>query len=108
MQHTRVSQLLVAVPSLCQGHVYLSSPFLFEHSITYAAESSDSGPTLALMCRFGFLDEEDALWVNHFRGRDMLEVVELISGCLRNATDAGKLRMPTLSEVSAMEKQLAT
>eukprot|EP00439_Symbiodinium_sp_Y106_P073778 s254_g13.t8 len=90
------------------GHVYLSSPFLFEHSITYAAESSDSGPTLALMCRFGFLDEEDALWVNHFRGRDMLEVVELISGCLRNATDAGKLRMPTLSEVSAMEKQLAT
>ena len=60
------------------------------------------------MCRFGFLDEEDALWVNHFRGRDMLEVVELISGCLRNATDAGKLRMPTLSEVSAMEKQLAT
>ncbi|OLP77671.1 hypothetical protein AK812_SmicGene42239 [Symbiodinium microadriaticum] len=90
------------------GHVYLSSPFLFDHSITYAAESSDSGPTLALMCRFGFLDEEDALWVNHFRGRDMLEVVELISGCLRNATDAGELRMPTLSEVSAMEKQLAT
>ncbi|CAE7473173.1 unnamed protein product [Symbiodinium necroappetens] len=90
------------------GHVYLSSPFLFDHSITYAAESSDSGPTLALMCRFGFLDEEDALWVNHFRGRDMLEVVELISGCLRNATDAEELRMPTLSEVSAMEKQLAT
>lgn len=25
------------------------------------------------MCRFGFLDEEDSLWVNHLRGRDMLE-----------------------------------
>ncbi|CAE7234011.1 unnamed protein product [Symbiodinium natans] len=87
------------------GHVYLSSPFLFEHSITYGAESS--GPTLALMCRFGFLDEEDALWVNHFRGRDMLEVAELISGCLRNATDAGNLRMPTLKEVSDMEKEVA-
>ena len=37
----------------------------------------------------------------------MLEVVELISGCLRNATDQGKLRLPTLGEVSAIEKEHA-
>lgn len=51
------------------GHIYLSSPFLFEHCISYRPEE----PTLALMCRFGFMDEEDSLWVNHLRGRDMLE-----------------------------------
>ena len=51
------------------GHIYLSSPFLFEHCISYRPEE----PTLALMCRFGFMDEEDSLWVNHLRGRDMSE-----------------------------------
>ncbi|CAK8996286.1 unnamed protein product [Durusdinium trenchii] len=50
------------------GHIYLSSPFLFEHQVTYRED-----PTVALMCRFGFLDEEQALWVNHLRGRDMFE-----------------------------------
>ncbi|CAL1173515.1 unnamed protein product [Cladocopium goreaui] len=55
--------------SMSAGHIYLSSPFLFEHCISYRPEE----PTLALMCRFGFMDEEDSLWVNHLRGRDMLE-----------------------------------
>lgn len=49
------------------------------------------------MCRFGFLDESDALWVNHLRGRDMLEVAELFSRELQQAS----LRLPSLEELES-------
>eukprot|EP00913_Durusdinium_trenchii_P035769 g33470.t1 len=80
------------------GHIYLSSPFLFEHQVTYRED-----PTVALMCRFGFLDEEQALWVNHLRGRDMFEVVELLTRHLQDAVEAGTLRLPSLEEAMKRE-----
>ncbi|CAJ1390944.1 unnamed protein product [Effrenium voratum] len=92
---------------MAPGHIYLSSPFLFEHGITYSGEGSGKGPTLALMCRFGFLDEEKALWVNHLRSRDMLEVAQLFCQTLREAADAKELKMPSLAEVKRTEKRLA-
>ena len=41
------------------------------------------------MCRFGFLDEEDSLWVNHLRGRDMLEARGGGGGSSRSAAKTG-------------------
>ena len=71
--------------------MYLSSPFLFEHRIEYRPEE----PTVTLMCRFGFLDESDALWVNHLRGKDMLDVAELFASELK----AFQLRLPSLEQL---------
>eukprot|EP00434_Breviolum_minutum_P024368 symbB.v1.2.021519.t1/scaffold1859.1/size98302/5 len=84
--------------SMTAGHIYLSSPFLFEHCIKYRQEEA----TLALMCRFGFLDEEDSLWVNHLRGRDMLEVTQLLSAELQSSP----LRLPSLQEVQQVATEL--
>lgn len=89
--------------SMDSGNVYLSSPFLFDHRVSYEVGIHGGGSILALMCRFGFVDEDDALWVNHLHSSDVLLVAELISTCLRAATDKCALRLPSLDEVKNME-----
>lgn len=88
------------------GHFYISSPFLYDHAVTYEVSQRGGGPILALMCRFGFLNETDALWVNHVRGPDMLQVAEIIAHALKDATDQKNLRLPSISEVKSMEERL--
>lgn len=87
------------------GNFYLSSPFLFDHGVEYHQESDDSGPLLALMCRFGFLDEKDTVWSGGVHGPVMYEVTELIATCLKEAIDTNALRLPTLQEVQRWEEQ---
>jgi len=89
------------------GHIYISSPFLYDHSVSYDTSSNGGGPILALMCRFGFLAEEDAHWVNHLRSQHMLEITELIANCLKEAADDRKLRLPTMTEIRRMEHEYA-
>jgi len=81
------------------GSFYVTAPFLFDHAVRYETK----GPTLALMCRFGFLSEADALWVNHLRSPAMLEAAKVVAGCLRSSTDRRAFRLPTLQEVKDME-----
>mmetsp|Transcript_57835 Transcript_57835/g.161430 ORF Transcript_57835/g.161430 Transcript_57835/m.161430 type:complete len:472 (+) Transcript_57835:47-1462(+) len=85
------------------GGFYVSSPFLYDHRVTYYEAKDETGPVLALMCRFGFLDEKHALWANHLYGPDMLEVADLIASSLRDAVDRSSLRLPSLGEVAALE-----
>lgn len=90
--------------TMTAGHVYLSSPFLYDHQVSYEAlEEGEDGPVLALMCRFGFLSEEDALWANHLRSNIMLDVVKIVTECLNNAMAKGNLRMPTMQEIQSRE-----
>lgn len=93
--------------SMTAGSIYLSSPFLFDHCVSYEAHDNGDGPLLALMCRFGFLAKEDALWVNHQRSPHMLKVVELLAKCLRAAVDENSLRIPSLQEVQDFEARSA-
>lgn len=88
---------------MVEGSFYLSSPFLFNHGVQYYKAQDNIGPVITLMCRFGYLDGKDAQWANEILGPDMLEVTELIAACLRDETDKGNLRLPTLQEVTDLE-----
>eukprot|EP00930_Biecheleria_cincta_P063420 TRINITY_DN48952_c0_g1_i1.p1 TRINITY_DN48952_c0_g1~~TRINITY_DN48952_c0_g1_i1.p1 ORF type:complete len:436 (-),score=57.39 TRINITY_DN48952_c0_g1_i1:38-1345(-) len=85
------------------GGFYLSSPFLFEHGVEYHKAREETGPLLTLMCRFGFLDQSDALWAGRDLGTNMWDVTELIANCLKECIDSGSLRLPSMQEVQACE-----
>jgi len=89
---------------LGSGSFYLSSPFLFDHGVRYSRASADTGPVLTLMCRFGFLNEKDTLWAGGEHGPRMHNITEIIATCLKDAIDTHELRLPTLQEVQAWEK----
>lgn len=86
---------------MAAGSVYLSSPFLFEHAVQYEP-CDEHGPTLALMCRFGFA-EDDAMCVNQLRDSRMFHVATTITESLGAAASRGELRLPTLAEVASAE-----
>lgn len=90
------------------GSFYLSSPFLFEHAVEYHKAREKTGPLLTLMCRFGFLDQNDALWAGRDLGANMWDVTELVANCLKICIDSGSLRLPTMQDVKACEDRHET
>eukprot|EP00930_Biecheleria_cincta_P097161 TRINITY_DN88884_c0_g1_i1.p1 TRINITY_DN88884_c0_g1~~TRINITY_DN88884_c0_g1_i1.p1 ORF type:complete len:433 (+),score=61.15 TRINITY_DN88884_c0_g1_i1:35-1300(+) len=95
--------------TMTAGDVYLSSPFLYDHQVSYEpmvedGDQDEDGPVVALMCRFGFLSEEDALWANHLRSNIMLDVVKIVTKSLQDAIEKGELRMPTMQEIQCRER----
>lgn len=96
------------------GSAYISSPFLFEHGVSYEGSRScderciDRDPLLALMCRFGFLTESEALHVNELRNGAMLQVACVVSDTLHVAMRSGQLRLPSLSEVRQVETKISS
>eukprot|EP00929_Paragymnodinium_shiwhaense_P113585 TRINITY_DN81870_c0_g1_i1.p1 TRINITY_DN81870_c0_g1~~TRINITY_DN81870_c0_g1_i1.p1 ORF type:complete len:492 (+),score=84.71 TRINITY_DN81870_c0_g1_i1:87-1562(+) len=90
--------------SLDAGHGYLCSSFCFEHGVKYLSGSDD--PVVVLQCRFGFLNETEANFVNGNRNGDMRQVVGAISEALHESIDGGALKMPSLEDVKSSEERL--
>lgn len=89
-----------------RGTVYLSSPFIFEHGVSYES-CSKKNAVVALQCRFAFRKEEEAQSVNMLRDSHMLAVASIIANRIRTETDMEHLRMPTLAEVKRVERRIA-
>ncbi|CAJ1415643.1 unnamed protein product, partial [Effrenium voratum] len=88
-----------------KGSVYISSPFCFEHGVKY--ESSFADPVFALQCRFAFANLTEAKLVNGQRTGNMREVAEVVADALSASIDQQELRLPSLDQVKAVEKQIS-
>mmetsp|Transcript_4421 Transcript_4421/g.14180 ORF Transcript_4421/g.14180 Transcript_4421/m.14180 type:complete len:593 (+) Transcript_4421:106-1884(+) len=88
------------------GMVYCSSPFVFEHGVSYKSCSREE-PVIALQCRFAFPDLADAERINSFRNASMRRVIAVVAETIKEAGDRGELRMPTMQEVKQAERCIA-
>eukprot|EP00747_Dinoflagellata_sp_TGD_P032150 gnl/TRDRNA2_/TRDRNA2_135774_c1_seq1.p1 gnl/TRDRNA2_/TRDRNA2_135774_c1~~gnl/TRDRNA2_/TRDRNA2_135774_c1_seq1.p1 ORF type:complete len:454 (+),score=62.33 gnl/TRDRNA2_/TRDRNA2_135774_c1_seq1:194-1363(+) len=82
---------------MTRGSCYLSSPWCFEHGVRYEVGSRKE-PVIALQCRFAFKPDLGNQ-VNRNRDDLMLDISTLIATTLRDYSERGKLRMPTVQEV---------
>lgn len=88
------------------GMVYCSAPFIFEHGVMYE-RCAQQDPIIAVQCRFAFPDLADAERINALRNTAMRKVTTVVAETIRDAGDAGELRMPTLKEVQTAERCIA-
>ncbi|CAE8590988.1 unnamed protein product [Polarella glacialis] len=106
--HNFAGAHLVQVP-MERGSAYLSSPFLFEHGVTYLPggfvgqgstnnnnntnnDNTNPGsgePTLLLMCRLAFPAGSGALRANQTRGPGALAVAKALASCLAAGAENG-------------------
>jgi len=94
--------------TLCQerGNMYLSSPWVFRHSVQFPEQSWDER-VIAIQCRTLYTPAESVAIMNEFKEgkyqRDQYEMADSIAGIMDKYT----ILMPTLDEVKEVENVLS-